>query len=813
LTPIFLATYLDSSHLQFSTKKTTGEGHLDFKELSSRLRPYWETILTDICPGGKRVGSEYVAGTIYGGPGDSFKFNLNKGVYKDFASNDSGGDILHIYATVKGIPQSEAAKRLEESYLGNHAIPTHTQPLPRPKGEPVALPPDTDLPPFISGHNAPTFTDVCYSPKGHILTVECRYDNADGTKYYVCHTPYRYANGQIRWERKALPSPRPLFGLNELAKFPNAKIIIPEGGKSRRALRNILKRENLYGKLLPMSWSHGAQSVFKNNYDCLKGKHVIMWPDHDNAGYEAMQALKTILSPIVASLKILTPERDRPDGWDAADALQDPEFSFREWAPKHVTIIQEEARTKVPEVVSDQCIEVRQSDADAIGQYNLSPEAWALLNVTSKRGIAGTTNNISILMKESGLIKDEFWYDSFAQTEMMKPKDPEKNPAGEVMTHGALVRLRIALQRKYSSFAMLFERDQSFENGFALTCEDFEQNYAMKFISRLKWDGTPRLDTFLIEASKTVIKGRTRKIEDNEYNRFVSRYLMMAPLWRVLHPGKPMQMMPILEGPQGTRKTTFAEALAIPGTFRSLQINPSDKDTKIALLGCSIIEWGELTDMSKHQSNIIKNFITQPVDVVRRPYGKATLTLKRTAVLIGTTNDDAYLKDQTGNRRYLPVHVPGVLDVDYLMKWREQIWAEAWHRIGLGEEVWDAPQEMAEIEQNKRVPENSVLEVVQEYFAVEKMSGSFRLCDFREWLNEKKPALFRSLKGNIDHTIASALRKYGLESKNRRVGGLQAMWWSLPSDDDADGVSSEGDNMKLVRNEADGTMVLRPRLH
>jgi putative DNA primase/helicase len=87
---------------------------LDIKEVAKQLNTLNIGILKTLFPNGKLKGREYIMGDIHGAPGASLSFNVDTGMWADFASNVKGGDIISLYAAHKNISQLEAAKYLCE---------------------------------------------------------------------------------------------------------------------------------------------------------------------------------------------------------------------------------------------------------------------------------------------------------------------------------------------------------------------------------------------------------------------------------------------------------------------------------------------------------------------------------------------------------------------------------------------------------------------------------------------------------------------------------------------------------------------------
>lgn len=207
---------------------------------------------------------------------------------------------------------------------------------------------------------------------------------------------------------------------------------------------------------------------------------------------------------------------------------------------------------------------------------------------------------------------------------------------------------------------------QTMERAETALTEDF--NPLQIWLESLEWDGKKRMDTWLIQASD---------LADTPYNRTVSRMLLYAAVGRALRPGIKFDSMVILEGPQGGYKSTLIRWLG--GNWAADGLPPigghNYKDVISAMLGKWLIEIDELASMRKADVDVLKSFLSKTEDRVRLPYERHTRTLARQCVFIGTTNDQEYLRDMTGNRRFLPLEVGMIHDVTSVP--REQLWAEA----------------------------------------------------------------------------------------------------------------------------------------
>jgi predicted P-loop ATPase len=197
------------------------------------------------------------------------------------------------------------------------------------------------------------------------------------------------------------------------------------------------------------------------------------------------------------------------------------------------------------------------------------------------------------------------------------------------------------------------------------------------FLDGLKWDGEPRLDRWL-----HVYLGA----EDNAYVRTVGRCWFISGVARIRCPGSKADHLLVLEGPQGSGKSSLCRVLG--GEFFSDDIaDLGSKDSALGVAGAWIIELSELDAMGGAAQSKIKAFISRRIDRFRPPYGRRLIEAPRQSIFIGTCNRDAYLKDETGGRRFWPVRC-GVIDISALRRDRDQIWAEAQHEFAAGAHWW-----------------------------------------------------------------------------------------------------------------------------
>ena len=198
-------------------------------------------------------------------------------------------------------------------------------------------------------------------------------------------------------------------------------------------------------------------------------------------------------------------------------------------------------------------------------------------------------------------------------------------------------------------------------------------------LARLRHDGKARLDSWLV---------RHTKAEDSPYVRAVGRKFLIQMVARVMQPGCKADHTLVLVGPQGVGKSSLCRLLAGAAYFTdTLPSITGGKDGYEHLQGIWLSELSELAPSRKADAEDLKAFLTGTVDRFRTPYGKRTEPSPRQCVFVGTTNDDEFLRDATGGRRFWPVHV-GKIDLDAFAAERDQLLAEAVAAFHAGEPWW-----------------------------------------------------------------------------------------------------------------------------
>lgn len=148
----------------------------------------------------------------------------------------------------------------------------------------------------------------------------------------------------------------------------------------------------------------------------------------------------------------------------------------------------------------------------------------------------------------------------------------------------------------------------------------------------------------------------------------------------------------IFVGKQGIGKTRFFKAM-LPRPLRQyfndgITIDPTDKDSVSECTQWWIVEAGEIDGLFKKVDiSRFKHFLSRSFDVFRKPYERSTREYQRRTVFVGSANEQEFLKDYTGNRRYWPLLVKKLVTLtnDDLI---DNAWAEAWSAYVNGKVWW-----------------------------------------------------------------------------------------------------------------------------
>ena len=267
------------------------------EDIKTRMLFNIRGVLSYLLPGGVYQGGKFVAGDVRGNRGDSLSVELNgqkAGMWHDFATGE-GGDIISLWAAVSGHDTRTDFPIIMEDirgWLDGYTRTFHDDRIAKTKS-----PPMDELGPVTAKWDY-------HDEDGKLIANVYRYDPPTGKQF----RPW-----DVLSRKTKAPNPRPLF--NRPGIKISDDVILVEGEKCAEAL--------IAQGLCATTAMNGAKApVDKTDWSPLKGKRVLIWPDKDGPGWQyAMSASKVILATGALAVSVLLPPDDKPDKWDAADAV------------------------------------------------------------------------------------------------------------------------------------------------------------------------------------------------------------------------------------------------------------------------------------------------------------------------------------------------------------------------------------------------------------------------------------------------------------------------------------------------------------
>lgn len=294
-----------------------------------------------------------------------------------------------------------------------------------------------------------------------------------------------------------------------------------------------------------------------------------------------------------------------------------------------------------------------------------------------------------------------------------------------------------------------------------------------EYLDGLTWDGVPRLDLVATELLHAA--------PDPLTTTMVRRWFISA-IARVLDPGCQVDHALILVGDQGLKKSSFFRALA-GDWFGDTDLRIGDKDSYGQIHANWITEWAELDRItSQRHAGEVKSFVSRRADTFRPPYGRTTATYRRSCVIVGSTNENEFLTDSTGSRRFWIVRVPKgcFIDAELVASLRDQLWAEAIHRYRAGEIHYltpdeDEARELAAAEFRVRDAWEEVVENwIENGWPKHRMDSGEKRLTTRTLLLKALQLEPRDMGKGVQSRLGQVMAALGYESKRERVPKAEA---------------------------------------
>lgn len=630
---------------------------------------------------GNKVGREFIAINPTRddfNPG-SFSINLSTGRWADFASGDKGGDVIDLWKYIRGTgTMAESAAQIDAALAGKPMQET----APRPMNEVeyrLVSPVERGIKcrPIHPEYGPPHREYVYYSKTGHeILGVVCRWD-IDGKKHIRPFFQFRSPTCTISW-RFAGPTgdmSRPIYGLQKLAVRPKCVWVV-EGEKACDSGQELAP-----DGVVVVSWQGGSSTAAMADVSHLAGLDVFLIPDRDaqpasdgallpysqQPGMAAMNAIAAKLQAISAKVWIVdyTPGESE-HGWDLANAAEDG------MTPALVAEMIRSRARRVGNVVKKN--ESKKPTSQLYQQ--LGPDFF------DKKTLKNTPTNcwqsINNMFTAYGI--------ECRQNLMTKQIEMVHVESGSTILRETLPSLCTISNIPTANI----------DDHIVHISSDNKYNPVMDWIKSRPWDGRSRISDLF--ATITVANTDPR-LAFTLFFRWCISAVAMASQERMDSNGGPpaAQGVLVFVGAGGAQKSRWVTSIAAPHlSLTGYAFDVKMKDHVIEVLSSWIVEFAELTGAKSSSTlALIKGFVTRSVDRFRTPYARSFINNPRRTVFIGTENNDDYLIDTTGNRRWWTIRVKG-LDVDHGID-VQQFWAEVYSVFAGGEQWWLTPDEMASL--------------------------------------------------------------------------------------------------------------------
>ena len=599
----------------------------DFEQLKTKIPVI--SFLMRYLPDGKRKGKEYVALNPMRADGNlgSFSVNVDTGIWSDFAI-DQSGDLIDLYAYLHRCDTAKAYDDLSQIYFNAIPISKPKEPEEDPGIVIYPAPDDAGIP--EADNRAMEF---CYKNEfGQTLLYVFRYNHPNGSKRLTPPCTYRqFKDGSKRWHKKGIDDhPKPLYHIPELLKRSQARVILVEGEKAAEAAQRLMP------DWVATCWHGGSNAANLVDYSYLKDRDVILWPDNDEPGFKAMKVALSKLKPIAKSVRCIDIRylETKSPTWDLADG-------------------------EAEGITYDDIMELIN-----MSEEKLELSAFPMLSETGKplnmpENVLHLANHYKITIRFNEITKK---IDAFFPNTSFSTTNKEQLVLIEFKR---LCVMHNVPRVDLPSWLLFLADKQRF-------------NPVKEWIQSKPWDGISRFIEFAntLQTSNDILR-----------DILLKRWMIGAITVAYNEKGKALHGVLTLLGKGSIGKSSWIKKL-IPQDLdlmvRDFSLNPSDKDSVMQATSNWLTELSEVDAMvRKSDVASVKSFLTRDVDVYRAPYAAAETRAPRRTAFLASVNDDKFLRDTTGNRRWWVIEAKSI---DYRHEIdMQQVWSEIEHYYNQGE--------------------------------------------------------------------------------------------------------------------------------
>jgi predicted P-loop ATPase len=516
-----------------------------------------------------------------------------------------------------------------------------------------------------------------------------------------------------------------------------------------------------------------------------KGADVLVWPDATPEAPEWGEGVRAALATAPERLRVLDVS-DHSGGWDAESARDEgwltddtvawcrrrlngthpaepePAPTVAEAPPPPPPPDPEPARPprkpkkeRPPGITLVQGGPEQQPDLDLPASFMKWEQLGLELN---GRGVPQwNVDNCERALQKHPLTSGRFWWDEFHCKVFTTwgAGQGDQTIIPRELSDVDPVAIALFLQRKCGMFGMT---DLTIKKTILRIASEDIRCEPKQWMDTLAWDGQERLLDFLPRYIGTPV---------SDYHQKAGRNFFRGMVARVYHPGCKMDNVLVLQGKQGIKKST---ALSVVGGAWYAEGHESigSKDFYLTLHGKLLVEIAEMETFSRAEIAKVKQVITCQTDRYRTPYGALAVDYPRRNVFVGSTNEDAFLRDPTGARRFWPVYC-GTIDIAGLKRDREQLFAEAVAEFKRGEGWWDMPEQETLEMQSDRQEVDDWEPLVRRYLAMEEHDGA--------WQERYTPLTVISTAQLLGHAVNKPAGQWTKFDQSRMAAIMRRLAW------------------------------------
>lgn len=298
---------------------------------------------------------------------------------------------------------------------------------------------------------------------------------------------------------------------------------------------------------------------------------------------------------------------------------------------------------------------------------------WGFKTDKSGRIKSNSLVNIEIILENDPVLKGTFQFNEFTtEIDVVKPNDKLMFKTGQLVD--AYVDQIASYIEDNSDYGVLFD-NKKIRSAITVVAMRHRYNPILDYFNEAykSWDHKERLG---------YIMGDYLGVEEDIVTQLITKLFFVGAVAKAHDPKTKFDFVLDLVGGQGAGKTTFLQKIAPLGYYTDQFSTFDNKDDYAVMRRALIINDDEMTATNNASFEILKKFITLQEFEYRKPYGHQAERFAKNFVMARTTNELYYLKDKTGERRFLPLHVSKARQkhhpvTDLTDDYVKQCWGEA----------------------------------------------------------------------------------------------------------------------------------------